>query len=111
MRLPYVYSLNSRRDVVEIGSYLGQSSMAAADRFLAALGEAVRGLADMPGKGRLLEDPEPSLIGTRRWAVSGFPNHLILYRERGGVLQVLRIVHGARDLERLLADEAIEFEP
>jgi plasmid stabilization system protein ParE len=36
-------------------------------------------------------------------AVRGFPNHLIFYREHAGLLEVVRIVHGARDLPRVLA--------
>jgi toxin ParE1/3/4 len=44
------------------------------------------------------------LGGIRRMAVSGFPKHLIFYQFRGDELVVLRIVHGARDLEGLFSD-------
>jgi toxin ParE1/3/4 len=41
------------------------------------------------------------LAGIRRVAVSGFPKHLIFYQFQGDEVVVLRIVHGARDLEGL----------
>ena len=44
----------------------------------------------------------PELQGVRRTTISGFPKHLLFYRFDEGVVVVLRVVHGARDLERLL---------
>jgi toxin ParE1/3/4 len=76
-----------------------------------AVERAVRRLAEAPGIGASIEHPQPSFAGARRWQVPGFRNHLIFYREREAELQVLRIVHGARDLEPLFIAEQIEFEP
>jgi len=44
------------------------------------------------------------LGGIRRVAVSGFPKHLIFYQFQRDEVVVLRIVHGARDLEGLFTD-------
>ncbi len=46
--------------------------------------------------------PVPRATGRKRRAIPGFPKHLLFYQfDEAGVL-VLRIVHGARDLEGLL---------
>lgn len=42
-------------------------------------------------------------LGARRVAVTGFPKHLVFYQSRGDEIVVLRIVHGARDLESLFS--------
>jgi plasmid stabilization system protein ParE len=34
-------------------------------------------------------------------SVSGFPKHLIFYRVEKDTLLILRVIHGARDLESL----------
>jgi plasmid stabilization system protein ParE len=42
------------------------------------------------------------LQGIRRMPIAGFPRHLIFYRADEKEIRVLRVVHGARDLESLL---------
>jgi toxin ParE1/3/4 len=41
------------------------------------------------------------LRNIRRMPITGFPKHLVFYRYKSGEIEVLRIVHGARDLENL----------
>jgi len=41
----------------------------------------------------------------RSWPVEGFPNHFIFYRVTdAGVLVVLRVIHGAREIRAALFD-------
>jgi toxin ParE1/3/4 len=40
----------------------------------------------------------------RSWPFSGFENYLIFYRFDEARLEVLRVIHGARDLERALLE-------
>jgi plasmid stabilization system protein ParE len=42
------------------------------------------------------------LQGIRRMSIAGFPRHLIFYRAEKKEIRIIRIVHGARDLESLL---------
>jgi plasmid stabilization system protein ParE len=67
----------AKRDLIEHFVYIGADSDDAALRFLAAT-----------------ED-------LRRWHVEGFENYLILYRPIKGGIDVARVLHGARDIERL----------
>ena len=42
------------------------------------------------------------LQGIRRMPIAGFPKHLIFYRPGEEEIRILRVVHGAGDLENLL---------
>lgn len=110
MKLRRIFSKNARRDIADAALYLGEASPRAAERFLVAVESTVAGLTEMPRKGVRIEHSHPALTDLRRWAVRAFPNYLVIYRERGETLEVLRLVHGARDLERLLQLEPIEFD-
>ena len=37
----------------------------------------------------------------RMWTVPGFPKYLVFYRASADELHILRIIHGARDIERI----------
>ena len=43
--------------------------------------------------------PKPKL---RRWAVKGFDNWLIFYQARHEGVEIVHVMHGARDIESLL---------
>jgi toxin ParE1/3/4 len=76
-------------DLVEHYEYLGRDGLDAAERFLVAVEAAFERLSTMPGIGAPLEVSDLRLSGMRRWAVSGFRNHLIFYLERGDRIQVV----------------------
>jgi toxin ParE1/3/4 len=38
------------------------------------------------------------------WPVPGFRNHLIFYRVTGDAIEVLRVLHAARDVRKLLEE-------
>jgi toxin ParE1/3/4 len=44
-----------------------------------------------------------ALRGVRRTLIAGFPKHLLFYKFDDDEVFVLRVVHGARDLERLFS--------
>lgn len=95
----------ARLDVVEQAIYLGQeASEEVALRFIDAVDAAFRRLADTPEIGRLCELRSPRLAGLRSWSVPGFEKHLIFYRVDEDLVEVVRIVHGARDLALALED-------
>jgi toxin ParE1/3/4 len=93
------------RDVDEHFRYIARDSLEAAVRFLHAVRVEDRKLVDMPGMGARREFETPELEGVRSWSVGGFPNHLIFYRPEANGIRVLRVLHGARDIERVLRSE------
>lgn len=85
-------------DAEESAVYIGLDSPEAAVRFLDALEETLRVLSANPeiGSARIFERDE--LAGLRALPVKGFSKHLVFYRPIEHGIEVLRVLHGARDL-------------
>lgn len=96
----------AKRDLLEQASYLAQDKLNAAARFLSAAEEAFRLLARMPAMGSRRNFANPRLAGLRLWRVPGFEMHLIFYRPIPGGIEVLRVLHGSRDVQSILEDRA-----
>ena len=60
-------------------------------------------IATAPKSGALCQFKAEQLQGTRRIPVAGFPKHLIFYQVNPRGIVILRVVHGARDLESLFS--------
>jgi toxin ParE1/3/4 len=74
-------------------------------RFRVAVMEAVARIADTPGAGSPRHVTNQRLSGFRMWKVRGFRNHLLFYITSGEVPEVIRLLHGAQDVDRMLKDE------
>jgi len=73
-----------------------------AERWDKAITSALLRVIRNPAAGSPCRFRSPELNDVRRIAIRGFPKHLLFYRFCKQEVLVLRIVHGARDLERLL---------
>jgi toxin ParE1/3/4 len=94
------------RDIIEIADYLAQStSVATAHRFAASMEATVTRLARMPGTGSPWHSEHPRLAGVRFAPVTRFRNHLVFYRPVEDGIEVLRVLHGARNIESLLTGD------
>jgi len=89
-------------DLAEAYLYLGEDSPAAAERFVDAVHDALQTIARHPEVGRLRAFRSAQSQHVRSRVVKGFEAYLIFYRLAGDGIEVLRIVHGARDLPPLL---------
>lgn len=88
-------------DLLEHFIYIGENNLDAADRFLTAVQTALEKLAEMPGMGALREFENPEFHGVRSWPITGFENFLIFYRPMDNGIDVIRVLSGYRDLNRL----------
>jgi toxin ParE1/3/4 len=79
-------------DLDDIYDYVSRSSPAAAARLVDRLERRCELLADFPEMGSRLNVRPP---GLRSFTVG---RYLIVYRPTGGGIQVLRFLHGSRDL-------------
>lgn len=79
-----------------------QAGLETAERFLSQLRASADELAEMPRLGRLCGFKRPGLRQVRRWPVKGFANWLIFYLPARGGVEILHVLHGARDIEHLL---------
>jgi toxin ParE1/3/4 len=97
---------SANRDLVEIFRYYArQAGMRVADRFFAQAEATFARLARMPGIGTQYEPDEPLYADLRYFSVARFRMYLVFYRPIRGGIEVLRILHGARDIASILADE------
>ena len=77
--------------------------MEVADRFLTAVEKTLKLLATQPESGSSFFVPKPELQGMRRFPASdGFEKIFYLPLKDG--VDLIRVVHGSRDQEQLLAE-------
>ena len=86
-------------DIEDGALYLLPRSLDAALRFADAIAADFETLAGMPGMGAIRDFENPSYTGLRSWPVGGFRNHLIFYFPLPDGIEVVRVIHGARDLD------------
>jgi toxin ParE1/3/4 len=83
------------RDLVEIWYFIAQEDRVAADRLLDLLEGKYKLLADNPQMG----PARPDIAKELRYHPVG--NYLLLYRVVSDGIELVRVVHGARDLHHL----------
>jgi toxin ParE1/3/4 len=87
------------QDVEEIADFIAKNNLEAAIRFLENTESSLKDLAAFPGAGSPFESDFPDLANLRFRRVKEFPNHVIFYFEHNEAIEVVRILHGARDLD------------
>ncbi|HEX5846715.1 MAG TPA: type II toxin-antitoxin system RelE/ParE family toxin [Rhodoplanes sp.] len=85
----------AEEDLIDIWTYIARDNPSAADRLLDLLDEKSRSLARNPRLGAAREDVAP---GVRHLPVG---RYLILYRDLGDGVEVVRYIHGMRRLQDL----------
>jgi antitoxin ParD1/3/4 len=92
----YQFTPQAVDDLFEIWSYIARDSAQAANRVEAAVHNACAFLAEGPLRGRTREEITP--LPLRFWTVQAFPNYIIVYDPQSDPLQIIRILHGSRDV-------------
>lgn len=92
-----VFAGDAEADLEHIGDHIAEGSPGRAFSFVRELRERCERLADMPKRFPLV--PRHEHTGIRR-AVHG--NYLIFYRLSAETIEILHILHGARDYEAIL---------
>jgi plasmid stabilization system protein ParE len=93
----YLLTNPAKADISEIAAYIRESNPSASKKVRRELQDAMRQLADFPGMGHIRDDLANESL--RVWSVYAY---LIIYRPESKPLQILRVVHGARDLRRFI---------
>jgi toxin ParE1/3/4 len=104
--LRVVQTPESLADIALQADYYAQrENVALAQRFTDAVKSTVWLLAGHPRIGKETDYTHPKLAGIRLFLVrKPFDKHLIFYRVCGDTLDIVRVVHGLRDLPRRLLD-------
>lgn len=71
------------------------------ERWSKAVTSAVLRILTYPRSGAPCRFSPTELRGIRRVPISGFPKHLVFYSVKDNDVLILRVLHGARDLESL----------
>ena len=87
-------------DLFDIWSYIAQDSPAAADRVEEAIYLACERLTESPMIGTVRKDL--TVLPVRFWLVTPYSNYFIVYDPNSKPLQVIRILHRARNIPSLL---------
>jgi toxin ParE1/3/4 len=96
----------AREDLVGIFfHFVMAGSPAAARRFREHALATMQRLASRPGMGALYNPDHPALAELRFFPVSGFKNYLVFYRTAADGIEVVRVLHGARDIHGILSDD------
>jgi toxin ParE1/3/4 len=93
------------RDLDDQAAYLAsEASLDTALRFYDAAGVTFGKIARTPRIGERRETTKPRLSGLRIWRVEGFERHLIFDLPADDGVEIIRVPHGARDIDRILAE-------
>lgn len=93
--VPVVRSPAAENDLINIWFAIATDSPLAADRFLNVVSERILQLADFPESG----PRRPDIAAQARALTIG--NYLVLYRIAQKHIEIVRVVHGARDVSTL----------
>ena len=94
-------TVQANRDLLEIWVYIAESNPNAADRLIDSLTATCQELAQSSGIGRSREE---LLKGMRSFPTG---NYVIYYRQITNGIRVLRVLHGARQVEKIFPDKRI----
>ncbi|MGH7024267.1 MAG: type II toxin-antitoxin system RelE/ParE family toxin [Caulobacteraceae bacterium] len=92
----FTRTARAEQDLIEIWTYIARDNLTAADRLLDRIDDVCATLAEFPNMG----EARPDLAEQLRYFVAGA--YLVLYREVSGGVEIVRVVHGARNLPGLL---------
>lgn len=95
----FVLTPLAKEDLDEIYEYIRKDNPDAALRVLNSLRNAMRKLAEMPEMGHFRRDLSDEPF--RFWSVYSY---LIIYAPESRPLQVVRVLHGARDIRSILEE-------
>jgi toxin ParE1/3/4 len=90
---------------------VSSGSAALGQRFLAAAERTFADLSRMPELGGRKQFAEAEIGEVRIWSVHGFRSHLVFYRDRGTAVEIVRVLHAARDWEILFEPRPSEPAP
>jgi len=98
--------LTADSDVDDLAGYIASNSMEQGLRFCDAVRSTYALILDKPERWALYGFGHPRLADLRKVPVLGFPNHLVFYRIDADMVEIVRVLHGARDIPSLFDDMA-----
>jgi plasmid stabilization system protein ParE len=91
----------AEQDLVDLVSYVAAEDSRAAVEVLDHIEARLEALQSHPFVGRVPHNPKLTALGYRALVID---NYLVFYKVKGHAVLVHRILHGARDLLRVLSE-------
>jgi toxin ParE1/3/4 len=85
-------------DVDEVAAYFAKESIEQATRFYDAVSATYKMILEAPNRWPFYGLTHPRLRELRKRSVVGFRNYLVFYRIDADMVEIVRVLHGARDL-------------
>jgi len=105
----YVIRPKADRDLGDEAYYLAtQAGAELGHRFLLAAHETFALMATQPHMGWHPRLKHPDLASMRLFKIAGFEKIVVLYRPRADGVEILRMVHGSRNVQALMRREGVE---
>jgi toxin ParE1/3/4 len=99
---PFRLTEAAAADIIEQADwYESQADGRLAERWEKAVTAAALRILRNPHSGSPCKFSPTELHGIRRTSISGFSKHLLFYIVEDNKVRILRVLHGARDLESL----------
>jgi plasmid stabilization system protein ParE len=96
----YVLTPLAKADIFSIWSFIADDREDAADRVEQAIYDACAFVAEAPKRGHFRRDLTTRSI--RFWTLTRYPNYTVVYRPETAPLQVVAVLHGKRNAQRIL---------
>ncbi|MEM9217793.1 MAG: type II toxin-antitoxin system RelE/ParE family toxin [Cyanobacteria bacterium P01_F01_bin.150] len=93
------------QDLIDHATYISLDNLDAGDRFLYAAEDTFQQIAKFPGIGRLSGFTTPAIANVRQYRIKGFNRYIIFYQSHSDMVEIIRVLHGAQNLEFILEQE------
>jgi antitoxin ParD1/3/4 len=90
-------------DIDAIWSFIAQDNPEAAYSVEEEIAAACAWLAERPLRGHVRRDL--TKLPVRFWTLPQYPNYIIIYRPETQPLEIIRVLHGMRDIKRILSGQ------
>jgi len=91
------YMHGARRNLLEIEKNLDAKDTRLTDKILQAINKRIQSLQEMPMR-------YPKYPHNPRYRWTGTQNYMIFYKVTDNMVEIHRILHGARDIENLMSN-------
>lgn len=92
-------------DLDNIWAYIAADSVDSANRVESAILAACESVARYPTLGSRRSEITP--LPVRFWVVTRYPNFIVIYRPETRPLQIVAVLHGKREISRLLTERGM----
>lgn len=99
----YIFAPSASRDLNEITDYFANLNVETGERLIVAFEKKCQNLINFPMLGRSYEEIRPHLRGVP------LDGYIILYQVTDNTLEILRVVHGSRNLKNLFDSDEEEI--